>query len=61
MEEILEEDIEDVDGDSDHAWSVPINLSHLANLSDIQYLSRILGPRRMGYEVRIVAIFKILS
>ena len=49
MEENITTEEYDDGGDSDHAWGV--NLSHLANLSDVQYLSRILGPRRMGYEV----------
>ena len=47
------------DDDDDHAWGVPVNMSHLASLSDVQYLSRILGPRRMGYEVKIVRHFTI--
>ena len=58
-ENLTTEDYVD-DDDSDRAWDIPVNLSHLANLSDVQYLSRILGPRRMGYEVTIIAKFKII-
>ena len=39
-------------GDNEHAWGVPVPDQDLANLSDAQFLSRILGPRRMGFEVR---------
>ena len=39
-------------GDNEQAWGVPVTDLDLSNLSDIQYLSRILGPRRMGYQVR---------
>ena len=41
----------DDDGENDHAWGVPVNDHNLANLSDEEYLTTILGPRRMGYQV----------
>ena len=57
MESITTLDI-DVDhntsvDDADQAWDwgVPVTDLNLTNLSDVQYLSRILGPRRMGYKV----------
>ena len=39
------------DGENDHAWGVPVRDHNLANLSDEEYLTTILGPRRMGYQV----------
>ena len=41
----------DDDGENDHAWGVPVRDHNLANLSDEEYLTTILGPRRMGYQV----------
>ena len=53
MEDILENmtAIDEDDGDNDHAFGVPVNDHNLANLSDEEYLTTILGPRRMGYQV----------
>jgi hypothetical protein len=55
MEEAMEEHLAtpyyDDDDDHEHDWGVPVLDLDLANLSDVQYLSRILGPRRMGFEV----------
>ena len=42
------------DGDNDHAWGVPVRDHNLANLSDEEYLTTILGPRRMGYQVLVL-------
>ena len=41
----------DDDGENDHAWGDPVNDDNLTNLSDEEYLTTILGPRRMGYQV----------
>ena len=52
MEDILERmTVVDDDGENDHAWGVPVNYDNLTNLSDEEYLTTILGPRRMGYQV----------
>ena len=59
MEEILENMTavdDDGDGDKDHAWGVPVNDDNLTNLSDEEYLTTILGPRRMGYQVSFTSI-----
>ena len=37
--------------DPEHSWEDPVLDEDLLNLSDARYLSRILGPRRMGLEV----------
>ena len=56
MEDILENmTAVDDNGDNDHAWGVPVRDHNLANLSDEEYLSTILGPRRMGYQVLVRA------
>ena len=53
MEDILENmtAIHEDDGDNDHVWGLPVNDHNLANLPDEDYLTTILGPRRMGYQV----------
>ena len=52
MEDMLENmTTVDSDGDNDHAWGVPVRDLNLTNLTDAEYLARILGPRRMGYQV----------
>ena len=52
MEDMLENmTTEYSDGDNDHAWGVPVRDLNLTNLTDAEYLARILGPRRMGYQV----------
>ena len=54
MEEYREEDLSLLvydDDDPEHSWEDPVLDKDLLNLSDTQYLSRILGPRRMGLEV----------
>lgn len=54
MNEYREEDpsllVYDED-DPEHSWEDPVLDEDLLNLSDARYLSRILGPRRMGLEV----------
>ena len=60
MEDILE-NMTTIDDDdkNDHAWGVPIRDDNLTNLSDEEYLSTILGPRRMGYQVFfLLQVFK---
>ena len=39
------------DGENYHAWGVPVKEHNLTNLSVEEYLTTILGPRRMGYQV----------
>ena len=52
MEDMLENmTTVDSDGGNDHAWGVPVRYLNLTNLTDAEYLARILGPRRMGYQV----------
>ena len=54
MEEYREEDLSLLvydDDDPEHSWEDPVLDKDLLNLSDTQYLSRILGPRMMGLEV----------
>ena len=53
MEDILENmtAVDDDDLNNDHAWGVPVKEHNLVNLSDEEYLTTILGPRRMGYQV----------
>ena len=47
------------DGENDHAWGVPVKEHNLTNLSDEEYLSTILGPRRMSYQVFfLLQVFK---
>ena len=41
------------DHDDDHDWGDPLQELALVNLSGDQYLRRILGPQRMGFEVQI--------
>ena len=40
------------DEEDAHAWGIPIPHHVQENLTDEEYLSMILGPKRMGYEVR---------
>jgi hypothetical protein len=64
MEDILEKMAAvygDVDGDNDHAWGVPVKEHNLTNLSDEEYLTTILGPRRMGYQVWLSFFKHLLS
>ena len=49
------------DGENDHAWGVPVKEHNLTNLSDEEYLSTILGPRRMGYQVWLSLCLGILD
>ena len=45
----------DADHDDDHDWDNSLQDLDLVNISDDQYLRRILGPRRMGFEVQITS------
>ena len=45
----------DDDLDDDHDWGDPVQDLDLVNMSNDQYLRRILGPRRMGFEVEITS------
>ena len=47
----MEDSYPSYDVPDDHSWDEPVTDLKLLNLSDDQYLSRILGPRRMGLEV----------
>ena len=42
----------DDDIDDDRDWGDPVQDQDLVNMSDDQYLRRILGPRRMGFDVK---------
>ena len=46
----------DIDKDAElvHAWGVPVSSIVVSNMSDDEYLERILGPQRMGYQVRLL-------
>ena len=37
-----------------NAWGVPVASVGVSNMSDQEYLDMILGPQRMGYQVRTV-------
>jgi hypothetical protein len=36
---------------AEEAWGLPIRDPDLHNLSDAQFLVRVLGPKHMGYQV----------
>ena len=48
--------VSDIDKDAElvHAWGVPVPSIGESNISDNEYLERILGPQRMGYQVMLV-------
>ena len=43
-----------------HAWGVPVPSVDVSNMSDDEYLERILGPQRMGYQVMQMMIWRTL-
>ena len=64
MEETMKDylfthDYED-DLDHDHDWGDPFQNLDLVNLTDEHYLRKILGPQRMGFEVKITSRLKFL-
>ena len=45
--------VSDIDKDAElvHAWGVPVSSIIVSNMSDDEYLERVLGPQRMGFQV----------
>ena len=48
--------VSDIDKDAElvHAWGVPVPSIDESNMSDDEYLERLLGPQRMGYQVMLI-------
>ena len=48
--------VSDIDKDAElvHAWGVPVPSIGESNMSDDEYLEKLLGPQRMGYQVMLV-------
>ena len=48
--------VSDIDKDAEplHAWGVPVPSIDESNMSDDEYLERLLGPQRMGYQVMLM-------
>ena len=55
------EDYPDNEEFEHHDWSEPVRHEDLVNLSNAEFLRKIMGPQRMGLEVLIKKIHRKLG